>query len=201
VGAKGKAGFAQVTARSRAEWRQWLVANHLRQESVWLVTYKKHLGDLHLPYNDIVEEALCFGWIDSLPRALDEKRTMLLISPRRRGSVWSQSNKDRVGRLIEQGRMSPAGLKKVEEAKADGSWSLLDNLDKIPSDLVAALAADSRAASNFKEFSPSAKRGILAWIRMAKTEQTRLRRIGQTVGLAAENLKPNQPRPKRPRPK
>jgi uncharacterized protein YdeI (YjbR/CyaY-like superfamily) len=201
VGAKGKAGFAQVTVRSRAEWRQWLVANHLREESVWLVTYKKHLGDLHLPYNDIVEEALCFGWIDSLPRALDKKRTMLLISPRRQGSVWSQSNKDRVDRLIKQGRMSPAGLKKVEEAKADGSWSLLDKLDKIPSDLVAALAADSRAASNFKEFSPSAKRGILAWIRMAKTEQTRLRRIDQSVRLAAENLKPNQPRPKRPGPK
>jgi uncharacterized protein YdeI (YjbR/CyaY-like superfamily) len=177
------------------------VSNHLRQESVWLVTYKKHLGDLHLPYNDIVEEALCFGWIDSLPRALDEKRTMLLISPRRRGSVWSQLNKDRIDRLVEQGRMCPAGLKKVAQAKEDGSWSLLDNLDKIPSDLAAALAADSRAASHFKEFSPSAKRGILAWIKMAKTEQTRLRRIGQTVRLAADSRKPNQPRPKRPRPK
>jgi len=186
MGAKGRDRLRKVAVRSRAEWRAWLRANHMARESIWLVTYKKRMGRLHLPYDDIVEEALCFGWIDSLRKALDEERTMLLVSPRRRGSAWSPLNKDRVARLITQGRMTAAGLKKVEEAKADGSWSVYDHLDTIPSDLAAALATNSRASSNFVKLPPSIKRGILAWIESAKREETRLRRIRTTVRLTAQ---------------
>jgi uncharacterized protein YdeI (YjbR/CyaY-like superfamily) len=201
VGAKGKDRYEQVTVRSRQEWRAWLAANHTQPESIWLVTYKKHMGELHLPYADIVEEALCFGWIDSLPRALDEERTMLLVSPRRRKSVWSELNRNRVARLTEEKSMTPAGLAKVERAKADGSWAILENLDKIPADLVAALAASPRAAAHFKAFSPSARRGILAWIKSAKKEVTRIRRIKEVARLAARNLKPGDPRAKPGAPK
>ncbi|MEL6158546.1 MAG: YdeI/OmpD-associated family protein [Cyanobacteria bacterium J06627_32] len=177
----------QVEVDSRQAWRSWLAGNYTQSDSIWLVTYKKHTGDRYLPYDAIVEEALCFGWIDSLPRRLDEDRTMLLLSPRKAKSVWSKLNKSRVERLISEGRMMPLGLEKVEQAKANGTWTFLDDVEAlvIPEDLAVALAGDEVARANFEGFSDSTKKGILQWIKMAKRSQTRQRRIKETIEQAA----------------
>ena len=185
--------FEQVEVLSREQWRTWLTNNYTQTDSIWLVTYKKHTGSRYLPYDDIVEEALCFGWIDSLPRKLDTDRTMLLLSPRRPQSPWSQLNKDRVTKMLGQNLMTPAGLKKIDQAKADGSWSFLDDVEAliIPSDLAAALETNLQAKTYFEAFSPSSKKGILQWIKSAKQTATREKRIKKTVESAAQNSKPN----------
>ncbi|MGD1855712.1 MAG: YdeI family protein [Leptolyngbyaceae cyanobacterium] len=185
--------FEHVEVTSREQWRTWLANNHTQTDSIWLVTYKKHTGSRYLPYDAIVEEALCFGWIDSLPRRLDQDRTMLLISPRRPKSPWSKLNKDRITRLLEQGLITSAGQAKIDRAKADGSWIFLDDVEAliIPDDLAAALEANFQADRYFTAFSPSAKKGILQWIKSAKQADTRQRRITKTVEMAAQNLKAN----------
>lgn len=186
--------FPRVQVESREEWRTWLEANHEGAESVWLVTFKKASGRPHVPYDAVVEEALCFGWVDSLPRKLDGERSMLLVSPRRPGSAWSKANKDRVGRMIAAGKMRPAGLRKVEQSKADGSWTFLDDVENlvIPDDLAAALAEHEGAEENFAAFPRSAKRGILEWIKQAKRAETRGKRIRETAELASKNIRANQ---------
>lgn len=112
-----------------AEWRGWLKANHTRRASVWLVTFKKHMRQPHLSYDDAVSEALCWGWSDSLPRKLDEERTMLRFSPRSPKTGWSALNKQRAGIMIRTHRMQAAGLAKIDAAKADGSWERLDAVE------------------------------------------------------------------------
>jgi uncharacterized protein YdeI (YjbR/CyaY-like superfamily) len=186
--------FEQVEVKSRAEWRAWLVAHHGQAESIWLVTHKKAEGDKHVPYEVVVEEALCFGWVDSLPRKLDERRSMLLLSPRKPGSAWSRINKERAERMIAAGLMTPAGLARVEQAKADGSWSRLDEVEAlaVPGDLAEALAACPNASRNFEAFPRSVKRGILEWIMQAKRPETRAKRVAETARLAAENKRANQ---------
>lgn len=184
----------QVQVESRADWRRWLAANHDRPTGIWLVTFKKHCGDRYVAYNDVVEEALCFGWIDSLPRRLDDDRTMLWLAPRQPGSGWSKLNKDRVERLIAAGQMAASGLAAIAAAQADGSWQALDGVEalEIPPDLATALAAYGAAAANFDAFPRSAKRGILEWIANAKRPATRARRIEETARLAQDNIRANQ---------
>jgi uncharacterized protein YdeI (YjbR/CyaY-like superfamily) len=179
---------------SLPEWRDWLHANHARRDGVWLVLPKKGSGIDGVALSDAVDEALCFGWVDSLPRKLDERRSMLLVSPRKAGSNWSAVNKGKVERLVLEGRMAPAGLAKVAAAKADGSWTALDMVEalEIPDDLAAAFAALPPAADNWAGFPRSAKRGILEWILNAKTPATRARRIDETARLAAEGTCANQ---------
>lgn len=181
----------RVEVISRQAWRDWLCENHINRESIWLVTYKKHAGGRYLSYDAIVEEALCFGWIDSLPRKLDADRSMLLISPRKPKSVWSKLNKERVEKLTQSGLMMPAGVEKIDRAKANGSWFFLDDVEalQIPDDLSVALAVNSVAKQNFENFSPSRKKGILQWIKMAKRSQTRQQRIEKTIAYAALNQK------------
>ena len=183
--------YERVEVSSRKAWRDWLAANHKRSESIWLVTYKKHTGSRYLAYDAIVEEALCFGWIDSLPRKLDGDRTMLLLSPRKPKSVWSKLNKTRVNQLITDGLMMPPGLEKIEQAKTDGSWVFLDDVEAliVPADLAQALEANAEAKKNFESFSPSSKKGILQWIKMAKRAATRQQRIEKTVTAAKKNKK------------
>ncbi len=188
--------LTRVEILSRAEWRDWLVLNHTQLESIWLVTWKKASGEPHVPYAAIVEEALCFGWIDSRPAKLDDKRTMLLLSPRRRRSAWSALNKRRVADLLARGLIAPPGLAKIEQARADGTWTFLDDLDTVPDDLTAALQEHPEAELHFLAFSPSSRRGILEWIRSAKQPATRARRITETATLAARNVKANQPKPR-----
>ncbi|MEM6255013.1 MAG: YdeI/OmpD-associated family protein [Cyanobacteria bacterium P01_D01_bin.156] len=185
--------FQQVEVISRSQWRDWLAKNYTQTESIWLVTYKKHTGSRYVPYDAVVEEALCFGWIDSLPRKLDSDRTMLLLSPRRPQSPWSKLNKERVARMFNQGLMTPAGQEKIDQAKANGSWTFLDDVEAliIPDDLATALAANVQAKEHFDGFSPSSKKGILQWIKSAKQTATREKRILKTVELAAQNIKAN----------
>jgi uncharacterized protein YdeI (YjbR/CyaY-like superfamily) len=147
-----------------------------------------------------VEEALCFGWIDGRLNTLDEQRYKLYLSPRKAGSVWSRFNKQRIRKLIKEGRMTSAGLAKIEAARKDGSWKTLDSIDRLemPEDLATQLAANAAAQRNFEAFSASSKKIILFWIASAKRETTRQKRIEETVRLAAQNLKAahdRQPKP------
>jgi uncharacterized protein YdeI (YjbR/CyaY-like superfamily) len=183
----------QVEIGSRAALRSWLAAHHRQAESIWLVVWKKG-SPRHVPYDDIVEEALCFGWVDSLPRKLDAERSMLLLSPRKPKSAWSKPNKERVERLIASGLMAPAGLAVVDRAKAAGTWDKLDGVEalEVPPDLAEAFARYSGAAGHFAAFPRSAKRGILEWIVQAKKPETRAKRVDETARLAAENIRANQ---------
>jgi uncharacterized protein YdeI (YjbR/CyaY-like superfamily) len=188
----------QFFARTIQAWRRWLVANHTRANGVWLVSYKQVSGKARYDYNAAVEEALAFGWIDSKPRALDDERTMLWFAPRKPRTGWSAPNKERVARLIADGRMTPAGQAKVDAAKADGSWTKLDAVEalEVPRDLAAALGAHPPAAEHFAAFPRSVKRGILEWIANAKQAETRQRRVMETATLAAKNHRANQWRPR-----
>jgi uncharacterized protein YdeI (YjbR/CyaY-like superfamily) len=179
---------------TRAEWRAWLEQHHGRAEGVWLVSYKQATGKPRVTYDEAVEEALCFGWVDSKGNKLDEERSLLWFAPRKRGSGWSRPNKERVERLSAAGLMTPAGQAKIDAAQADGSWSLLDAVEnmEIPPDLAEALASYTAATGNFAAFPPSAKRGILQWIVQAKTPATRAKRIAETARLAQENQRANQ---------
>jgi uncharacterized protein YdeI (YjbR/CyaY-like superfamily) len=181
-------------AESRSQWRSWLEENEQRRDGIWLITFKKHSGQTHLSYNEAVEEALCFGWIDSKPNKLDEQRTMLWFAPRKSGTGWSRANKERVHKMIDAGAMTAAGLAKIEAAKEDGSWDALDGVEalEIPPDLAAALAAYEFAGTNFEAFPRSTKRAILEWILKAKTPETRAKRIANTAQLANENIRANQ---------
>jgi uncharacterized protein YdeI (YjbR/CyaY-like superfamily) len=178
----------------RSEWREWLSANHGTEKEIWLIGYRKDSNKPGLPYNDAVEEALCFGWIDSKPRTLDEERSMLWFAPRKPRTGWSRPNKERVERLIADGRMAAPGLAKIEAARRDGSWSALDAIERleIPPDLGAALARHVPARPHFEAFPRSVKRGILEWIATARKPDTRARRIEETARLAARNVRANQ---------
>lgn len=175
---------------SRDEWRAWLEQNHATAPEVWLVFYKKHTGKAGLSYEEAVEEALCFGWIDGLLKPIDEEKYALRFSPRKQGSIWSESNKRRVAKLIKEGRMTEAGLAKVKEAKANGEWRAAAQREEttaIPADLKRALKANAPAWRNFERLAPSHKKQYLYWINSAKTEQTRQRRIQETIKRVAED--------------
>jgi uncharacterized protein YdeI (YjbR/CyaY-like superfamily) len=178
--------------KDRKSWHAWLAKNHAKQKELWLVFYKKHTGKPTISYEDAVQEALCFGWIDSTVRKIDEERYMQLFTPRKTGSNWSDLNKRRVKKLIDQGLMTEAGLRRIEEAKKDGSWKNLDAVEKlkVPPDLLKALSANGKAKKNFEGLSPSRKKQFLYWIASAKTEVTRKKRIAETVRLVAENGMP-----------
>jgi uncharacterized protein YdeI (YjbR/CyaY-like superfamily) len=173
----------------RHEWRAWLEANHATSEGVWLVYYKKGSDKPTVSYDEAVEEALCFGWIDSKVRSIDDERYMQTFSPRRPGSVWSRLNKERVARMVEAGRMTDVGAAKIAAAREDGSWHRLDEIDDlaVPDDLQAALDADPIASGNFAAFSASKKKPLLFWIASAKRPATRQKRIAETVRRAREN--------------
>lgn len=182
-----------VQVETRAEWRAWLAEHHARAGGVWLVTFKKTSGRPHLPYGEAVEEALCFGWVDSKPGKVDDARTRLYFAPRKKGSGWSRPNKERVDKLVAAGLMTPAGLAKIDAAKADGSWTALDAVEnlEVPSDLAAELSKYPDARANFDAFPKSARRGILEWIAGAKTPPTRAKRVEETARLAQDNVRAN----------
>jgi len=168
---------------TRAEWRGWLAANRERRDGLWIV-YRKKSSDLDGPvYDDLVEEALCFGWIDSQSRRADAERIIQWFSPRRKGGLWSALNKQRIERLIRDGLMADAGMTAIDAAKEDGSWSQTDEVDAliVPADLRSALAASPRALEAFRALSESAKKQYLWWIHSAKRPATRALRIAETV--------------------
>jgi len=185
--------YAQAQPASRAEWRQWLAQHHASSPGVWLVYFKKASGQPSVTYAEAVEEALCFGWIDSHPRKLDADRTQLLFTPRKPRSGWSKVNKERLQRLEAAGLLMPAGLAAIARAKQNGAWESLDAAEAglVPEDLAAALAANAAALANFEAFSPSARKMILSWIFGAKRPETRAHRVAEAVRLAALNKRAN----------
>lgn len=172
-------GQEVLVPESRAAWRKWLAAHPDRPQGLW-VAYRKKTSDLEGPvYDDLVEEALCFGWIDSRVQRLDDYRVLQWFSPRRPGGLWSALNKERVEALTRQGLMTETGQRVIDAAIADGSWSQLDDVDGlvVPDDLAAALAATPMAAEAFASLPDSVKKQHLWWIKSAKRETTRTARI------------------------
>ncbi len=181
-----------------AAWRAWLHANHARTSGVWLVYFKQSSGLHTFTDGDAIDEALCFGWIDSLPRKLDERRTMLYFSPRKAKTGWSAVNKRKIEALEASGRMTPIGRAKIDAAKADGSWAALDAIERLeePAELTAALRKAPLALKHWQAFPPSARKGALTIIASAKTDATREKRIAECVRLAAMNERLGQYRPR-----
>jgi uncharacterized protein YdeI (YjbR/CyaY-like superfamily) len=179
---------------SRAEWRAWLAGHHDRRGEVWLVLWRQRSGRTGLTYEEAVQEALCFGWIDGKSAGVDDERTMLRFSPRKRGSGWARSNKLRVERLLAEGLMTEAGLALIEEAKRDGSWTRLDAVEDlvVPDDLAAALAGHPGARENWDGFPRSVRRAALLGIVEAKRPETRAKRVAETARLTARGERPGQ---------
>ncbi len=178
-----------IYAKDRREWRKWLEENHRLSPSIWLVYYKVKSGKPSVKYSEAVKEALCFGWIDSKVKSLDQERYMQIFTPRKPKSVWSKLNKQYIEELIEQSLMTEAGLEKMEAAKQDGSWKILDAIEAliIPQDLEQALLLNETANRYFQAFSNTSKKNILFWIESAKRPETRLKRIEETINAAAQN--------------
>ena len=177
-----------VHAEDRATWRAWLEANHASVTGAWLVSWRRGHGPA-VPYEEAVEEALCFGWIDSSGGNIDERRSKQYFAPRKPRSGWAATNKARVERLIAAGLMTPAGLAAIERAKENGSWTLLDDVEKgvVPDDLRAALAELPPATANFEAFPKSTKRMLLERVAQARRPETRAARIHEIATRAACN--------------
>ncbi len=183
------------TASSRQEWRDWLHKNHEIEKSVWLLIHKKDSEIPSVYYPEAVDEALCFGWIDSVANKYDEKSYLQYFAKRKSTSNWSAVNKLKVEKLIAEGLMTEAGMNMIDLAKKTGTWNALDKVDQlvIPDDLLDKLNTNMQAKANFENFAASAKRGILEWILNAKKPETRQKRIDITVEKATENKKANFP--------
>jgi uncharacterized protein YdeI (YjbR/CyaY-like superfamily) len=189
-----KNGVATFHAKSRQEWRNWLKEYHQKEKSVWLIIYKKESQMPSVYYDEAVDEALCFGWIDSKPNKRDGESYFQFFSKRNPKSNWSRVNKIKVEGLISEGLMSDAGLEMITLAKQTGTWTALDDVENliIPDDLQVFLNENQSALKNFEAFPPSVKRGILEWIQNAKRPETRAKRIFETATLAEKNIRANQ---------
>jgi uncharacterized protein YdeI (YjbR/CyaY-like superfamily) len=179
----------QVQADDRDAWRAWLEANHATVRGAWLVTWRPRSGRVGLDYEAAVEEALCFGWVDSTGGYLDDERSKLYFARRKPRSGWAATNKARVERLIRDGRMAPAGLAAIERAKANGSWEVFDSAERleVPEDLATVFERHPPAAASFAAFPPSARKMMLAWIALAQRPETRAARITKVAEAAARN--------------
>lgn len=187
-------GLPVLYVRNRKALRNWFAKNHEKQNALWVVRYKKGSGVPCIKYEEIVEEALCFGFIDSTVNKLDDERSVIYVARRKPKSVWSNTNKERVERLIKEKLMLPSGLEKIETAKANGSWDAITSSQnyEMPAALAAALQKNKTAKKYFEAFPPGVKRYIYQWICLAKTEVTSQKRIQETVTLAAKNIRANQ---------
>jgi uncharacterized protein YdeI (YjbR/CyaY-like superfamily) len=182
--------FEQVVVENQAALREWLLEHHQQEASVWLVTYKKSEKEKYVSREEVLDELLCFGWIDGIRRKRDEKTSMQLIAPRKT-QHWAKSYKERAAKLIENGKMHAAGQASIERGKASGLWHFMDDVDALilPEDLKSALKALPSAATFFDSINPSSKRFVLRWIKLAKTEKTRKSRILKIAQLSAKGEK------------
>jgi uncharacterized protein YdeI (YjbR/CyaY-like superfamily) len=182
--------FKQIEISSAFQLREWLTKHHSQKDSVWLVTYKKHNADKYVSIQAVLDELICFGWIDGIRRKLDEGRTMQLISPRKT-QHWAKTYKDRFTKLEKEGRVTDAGRLAVLESKNTGLWNFMDDVDALikPVDFIKTLNEYKEAMKNFELFGDSAKRFTLRWIKLAKTPATRNKRIQEAAFLAAKNEK------------
>jgi len=180
--------------RNREEWRDWLELNHKEKDAVWLYFYKKSTPDFNLSWSESVDESLCFGWIDSTKKTIDNERFKQYFSKRKPKSNWSKVNKDKVKNLIDQRLMKEAGYKSIEIAKENGSWTILDNVERleIPEDLRQELRRQKGAMQYFESLNKSIKKGLLYWVVSAKRDDTRSKRISEIVENASLQMKPKQ---------
>jgi uncharacterized protein YdeI (YjbR/CyaY-like superfamily) len=179
-------------AANRDEWREWLEKHHSTETEVWLIYYKKHSGRSRVAYNDAVEEALCFGWIDSTIQRIDDDRYAQKFTPRKSDSKWSALNKRRVAKLIKERRMTDAGLAKINfsDTKDDyGRTSRVRKQLKIPQYLKQALMNSRTAWDNLHQLAPSYRRNYILWISTAKKEETRNKRLKEAITLLTQNRK------------
>ena len=177
-----------LEVRSRTEWRRWLARHHAKASEIWLVFHKVHAGGPALSYDQSVEEALCFGWVDSLIRRLDEARYARKFTPRKPGSQWSSANRARAQRMIEAGLMQPQGLALVEEARSRGEWAAAGAprpAQEMPDELTGALRAHGGAKAGFESLPPSLKQQYMAWVGSAKRPDTRERRARELAAALA----------------
>lgn len=181
-----------IYTASSAEWRQWLLENHTTKQGVWLIQYKKHADKPTITWSEAVDEALCFGWIDSIKKKLDEDRTVQFFSKRKPTGTWSKINKEKVERLTADGLMAPAGLACVKAAKQNGSWTILDTVDAllIPEDLAEAFDRHNGAKTYFDSLSKSVRKALLQWVVLAKRPETRQKRITEIAAAAGQHKKP-----------
>jgi uncharacterized protein YdeI (YjbR/CyaY-like superfamily) len=182
----------QISPKHRAEWRRWLAQNHNKVPGIWLVFHKKQTGKPTLDYEAMVEEALCYGWIDSIVKKLDDDRYARKLTPRKSTSRWSESNKRRVAKLIRQGRMTKFGLAKIDAAKQTGLWTKSARPQisfHVPMELLKGLAKNKRAQAFFDQLAPSYQKQFIAWIAVAKRPKTRERRINESIQLLARGEK------------
>ncbi|RBQ07956.1 YdeI/OmpD-associated family protein [Pedobacter miscanthi] len=188
---ESKNGIAAFYAETQLHWRQWLEKNHEKEISVWLIIYKKDASASSLPHSNAVDEALCFGWIDSLTVKRDENSRYQLFSKRKAKSNWSAINKNKALTMIEKGLMHPAGLKIIEIAKANGMWDALNDVENlvVPVDLKKEFDKNAIAFSYWEKFPKSVKKAILKWISEAKRVETRIARVTETIKLAGDNVR------------
>ena len=179
-------------AADRAAWRDWLEEHHAESREIWLILLKRHVPEPCLTYDEAVEEALCFGWIDGILKRIDDRSHTVRFSPRKPGSIWSESNRKRVAKVIVEGRMTPAGLALIEAAKANGMWEAAapERLDVTPPDLGAALAGEPVAAQRWRTWAPSHRRRYIHWVLDAKRPETRARRVAEVVRRAVRDVRP-----------
>ena len=179
---------------SREAWRLWLQENHSSKQSIWLVHYKKNSNKPSLSWSEAVDEALCFGWIDSTRKTIDAEKFIQFFSKRKSTSVWSKINKEKVQRLMNEGLIMQAGHESIETAKKNGSWIILDSVEEltIPKDLTAAFKSHPGSKDFFLSLSKSVRKSILQWLVLAKRPETRQKRINEIAELAAQKLKPKQ---------
>lgn len=182
-----------VTARDRGEWRAWLAANHADVSEIWLLYYKKNTGIPSVAYGESVEEALCYGWIDSIIKKLDDEKYARKFTPRKDNSQWSVSNINRVEKMIKAGLMTEYGLQKVNAAKQSGNWDTPVQAPKltfeIHPDFAHALDQNLTAQENFGLMPASYQKEYLGWIEVAKQPDTRARRIKEALRLLEQNKK------------
>ena len=182
----------ELYVTNRDEWRAWLRNNHTSQKEIWLIYYKKNTGRPSIPYSDSVEEALCFGWIDSLIKKLDDERYARKFTPRKEESSWSSANKRRAEKMIKTGKMTEAGLLRITGAKRSGEWYKTTRARTeltVPAYVEAALGKNKKALENFNKLAPSYKRHYVGWIASAKREETRARRLTEALRLLEKNEK------------
>lgn len=181
-----------ICPANRKEWREWLRKNHETQASVWVIYYKKDSPLQSMTWSDAVDEALCFGWIDSIRKTVDSERFIQYFSKRKPNGAWSKVNKIKIEQLIKDDLMAEAGLKSIETAKANKSWNILDEVDAliIPADLELAFGRHPGAKDYYESLSKSIKKQILQWVVLAKRPETRQNRIEEIAELAGQGLKP-----------
>jgi len=180
----------QIYCRNRKDWREWLIKNHRSEKEIWLIYYKKHTKKPRVPYNDAVEEALCYGWIDSTVKRIDNERYCQRFTPRNRNSGWSELNKKRVANLIENNLMTDYGLEKVMAGKDNGKWYQVissKNNFEIPEEFIIYLANSNKAKHNYESLSPSHKKQYIKWIASAKKTSTKIKRSKEAVKMLELN--------------